>query len=258
MAHWAGQSAGAGENAVGRRRWRVRLAVLFVEVLVVSLPLAAWAPSADAVTLRWPSLPVQALRSWLAGPAPAPRVPRQETGTAAGRPHEVPASAARSVAGAVGRTPGMGPGQLPPYVLHRPKAVPYHTGPYVGDGSGSFSLATSTPVPGASTATSALYKNADGSYSRVVYLEPVNYQDSSGAWKPVDTSLVAAPGGGWREKANSPAGGFAASAGDPGLGALGGGGGGGGGVGGGKVGGGRHTGGGGGTTTAKGWNTFVC
>ena len=203
MARWAGQSAGAGENAVGRRRWRVRLAVLFVEVLVVSLPLAAWAPSADAVTLRWPSLPVRALRSWLAGPAPAPRVPRQETGTAAGRPQEVPASAARSVAGAVGRTPGMGPGQLPPYVLHRPKAVPYHTGPYVGDGSGSFSLATSTPVPGASTATSALYKNADGSYSRVVYLEPVNYQDSSGAWKPVDTSLVAAPGGGWREKANS-------------------------------------------------------
>src|SRR6266851_5890409 len=132
-----------------------------------------------------------------------PPVPRQETGIVPGRQHQVPAAVTRAVAQAAGRAPGRGLGQLPVYAPHGPTGKPFFTGPDVGNGSTSFSPATSKLVAGASTASSDLYRNADGSYTRLVYTAPVNYQAASGSWQRLDVSLVAAAGGRWRERASS-------------------------------------------------------
>src|SRR5215472_13123762 len=208
---------GACGMAGRRRSWLIRLAMLS---LVLWMPLALWAPAASAAQVTWPSLSLSGLLSWLAGPPPSPKVPVQESGSAAGRAHYVPASVTRAVARAAGRAPGRGPGQLPRYAPHGRSARRFDTGPYVGDGSHSFSATTSRLLPGGSTATSDLYRNADGSYTRLVYLGPVNYQSSSGAWRPINTSLAAGPGGRWQETANSLRVSLAARAGDAALGTL--------------------------------------
>jgi hypothetical protein len=46
-------------------------------------------------------------------------------------------------------------------------------------------------LPGKRTATSSTYLNHDGSFTTVVAPQPVNYRDASGAWQPIDTTLVA-------------------------------------------------------------------
>ncbi len=201
----------AFRRSVCGRLW-LRLVRLAALSLVFWLPLAAWGPSADAMPRNWQLPSLAGLRSWLAGPPAAPLLPRQEARTAPWRPHQVPASATRDVAHAAGLAPGKGPGQLPLYVVHK---QPVHRGlsaAYVGDGSQSFNPATSKLVPGSSTATSSLYRNADGTMSRLIYLSPVNYQDPSGAWHPIDTTLAQGSGGRWDEHANSLTASFAQSA----------------------------------------------
>src|SRR4051812_26244691 len=47
-------------------------------------------------------------------------------------------------------------------------------------------------LPGKRTATSNTYLNTDGSYTAEVAPQPVNFRDASGAWQPIDTTLVAA------------------------------------------------------------------
>ena len=42
------------------------------------------------------------------------------------------------------------------------------------------------------TATSTLYRNRDGSYSRLVYTAPVNYRTADGTWQPIKTSAATA------------------------------------------------------------------
>ena len=106
------------------RRWRVRAAKALVVVLVLWLPLAAVAPSANAAPLRVPSRAqirsgLEDLWAWLTGKhQPAPVTPVQTSGTAAGHAHQVPAAVSRAVARATGRAPGKGPGQLPAYRPH--------------------------------------------------------------------------------------------------------------------------------------------
>jgi RHS repeat-associated protein len=202
------------------RRLARRAARAVLLALVVWLPLSAAAPAAAAAGPRWPSVSLGGLRVWLAGPGRLPPVPRQETGIAPGRQHQVPAAVTRAVAHAAGRAPGRGLGQLPAYAPHGPAGKPFVTGPDVGNGSASFSPATSKLVAGASTATSDLYRNADGSYTRLVYTAPVNYQAASGSWRRIDASVVAAAGGRWRERANSLGVSFAPAAGDPALASL--------------------------------------
>lgn len=180
--------------------------------MLMWLPLALWAPSASAVSAGWPSLP--GLRGLLLG-TPAPQVPRQETGSAAGLGHYVPASATRAGRGS-GRPPGTGEGQLPPYHPHAQPGHRYHTGP----APAGFNRVTSHLVRPATTVTSGLYRNADGSYTRLMYPGPVNYRTASGAWASIDTSLSASDGR-WRERANSLAVGFATRGDDAELASLG-------------------------------------
>ena len=202
------------------RRYRRRLVRVFALTLLIWLPLSAAAPAASAAPLAWPLPKLSALRSWLAGPGPSPRVPRQEAGTAAGRPHQVPAAVTRAVAKAAGRTPRKGPGQLPPYAPHNPAPKKFTTGFDTVDASVNFSPTVSHLVPGGSTATSDLYRNPGGSYTRLVYAQPVNYQNTAGAWHPIDTTLAAGTDGRWHEHANSLPVSFATTAGSPALASL--------------------------------------
>ena len=195
-------------------------------LLAVSLPLMAAAPAAYASPLNV-KIPtrlavrssVMGLLSWLSGDHQAPpKTPHQQGGTAAGKPHEVPAAVTRAVGRAQGHQPGPGHGQLPPYTVRAPKVAKDTTGAAIG--VDHFNPATSTLIASKSTATADLYQNADGTYTRHVYATPVNYQTSSGTWAPIQTGLVAASGGGWREAANSIGVSFAAQANSTDLGSL--------------------------------------
>ena len=50
------------------------------------------------------------------------------------------------------------------------------------------------PVPELATEYSNTVRNADGSFTAEVSAGPVNYQDDSGDWTPIDNDLVPAPG----------------------------------------------------------------
>jgi hypothetical protein len=45
-------------------------------------------------------------------------------------------------------------------------------------------------LPGKRTATSSTYLNHDGTFTTVVAPQAVNYRDATGAWQPIDTTLV--------------------------------------------------------------------
>jgi YD repeat-containing protein len=148
--------------------------------------------------------------------APVPTVPRQASGTAAGKPHSVPAAVTRAVENAVGREAGKGRGQVAPYESHEPAARRFTTGP----ATGGFNPKTSKPVASATTASSDLYRNADGSYTQKSYAGVVNYRTASGAWAPIDTGLVASGSGRLAERANSIAVSFATRGSSSSLGSL--------------------------------------
>ncbi|MGD0557188.1 MAG: LamG-like jellyroll fold domain-containing protein, partial [Streptosporangiaceae bacterium] len=190
-------------------------------LLALTLPLMMSGVAGAGATehLRFPSVvsvrhSVLSLVDLLTGrPAPVPALPEQESGTAAGKAHSVPAAVTRAVAKATGHKPGKGRGQEPAYSAHGVTAGKFTTGPAVH----GFNPTTSTLVRSATTATTDLYKNADGSYTRKVFEGPVNYRTSSGAWAPIDTSLVPTAAGRWQEAANSVSASFAAHANDPAL-----------------------------------------
>jgi hypothetical protein len=110
------------------------------------------------------------LSDWLTGKAaPKPDVPEQASGSAPGNQHPVPAAVTRAIARAQGYKPGKGAGQLPSYAFPAAKVKQYVTGSAGPGGPASFSPAASKPVTSGSTAASALYRNADGSYTRLEY-----------------------------------------------------------------------------------------
>ena len=66
-----------------------------------------------------------------------------------------------------------------------------------------FDAVTSTRVPSKSSARETYFSNRDGSHTVKLYQSPVNYQNGSGNWQPISTTLVAGSGGRLREQANS-------------------------------------------------------
>jgi hypothetical protein len=218
--------AGTGRRSALLRRAarlgrRMRRVAAGTGMLALAVPLA-WPSGASGQHLDVPSAAsvrsgVVRLAAWVThGATPAPSVPVQQAGTAAGQKHLVPVAQTRFVKHAAGHAPGNGKGQLPSWAAHKPGGTGSGTyrapGPVLG-----FNAATSTPVASATTATAELFKNADGSFTRKVWPGPVNYQTTSGAWAPIDETLAQAPGGRWQEKANSVAASFAAAAGDSSL-----------------------------------------
>jgi len=173
--------------------------VALLSVIAVASLVAV--PPADAAS-RPASISWSRMWSWLTGSTPSLSLPGQQTGTARGKTHVASAAATRAGSG-TGRLPGKGAGQLAPFALHAPGGRTSRTGTGFGDGSHSYNALTSKPVPSASTATSTLYRNADGTYTRRVHAEPVNYRAPDGTWRPINTALASGPGGSFHEMASA-------------------------------------------------------
>ncbi|MGW7361668.1 DNRLRE domain-containing protein [Streptomyces sp. NPDC054802] len=131
--------------------------------------------------------------------------PRQRTGTAADRKHEVPAGRtdatgpnkvdAADLKAAKGALPLHEPG--PGFTPVEPQAKPTLVKGDAPDGTrpggtrgGGFDAKRSVEDRGARNATTKEFRNPDGTRTTRVYTEPVHYRDSSGAWQEIDTSLV--------------------------------------------------------------------
>src|SRR5436309_12609827 len=153
-----------------RIRWSRRLvrrtAVVVAAVMAVSLA----GPQASLVPPGQDALPLSWLWSWFDLPAgwAAPPTPVQESaGTAAGRSHTASSASTRAGVGA-GHAPGKGPGELDTYSPHQvPPPEQATTGRKPDDRS--FDPAQSKRVAADATATSDVFANPDGSFTRRVY-----------------------------------------------------------------------------------------
>jgi len=204
-------------RASNRTRWIGRAAAT-TAALATGLALTvtpAMATDASHASFSW-----SGVWNWLIHGNPTLRLPVQQSGSARGLPHYVPASATRGHRGR-GHPRGRGHGQLPPFKLHGPAKRTTKTPRYIGNGANSFNPRTSKPIMSKATATSTLYRNADGSYTRHVYPEPVNYRTANGAWHSINIRLVRGSSGRLRETANSMSLSLARKASDPSLVSLG-------------------------------------
>jgi RHS repeat-associated protein len=151
-------------------------------------------------------------------PAP-PGPPAQRSGTAAGRPHRVPASATIATlandrvvhaAGRLAHRPGGRSAQLPAgkrpkgAVPPAPKPPPVRLGKRPAGGHdrlrklrppaaphvAGFSAHTSRVLDGGTSADRVVYRNADGTRTAMFYQTPVNYRRPDGSWARINTSLV--------------------------------------------------------------------
>ncbi|MCW2937741.1 MAG: Teneurin-3 [Actinomycetia bacterium] len=150
--------------------------------------------------------------SWVMG-VPSPkwgRLPRQASGTAAGRGHSASAASTRAGRGA-GHKPGKGRGELAAY-------TPYARAVKKGKSHSTtgFSPKTSKRMAAKSSQVSDYFQNTDGTITRKIAQTPINYRDATG-WQPIDTRVAAGPGGRWREKSNSLSVDFAPTAADAAL-----------------------------------------
>jgi large repetitive protein len=201
--------------------WRRRIAVVLGFLVVLSLG------SQGTADVRRPAdaFPVSWLWTWLPqapawGAPPKVPTPQQQRGTAAGKGHYVKTADTRAAqTGGPRHKAGKGAGEVAQYAPHKRAAKQQKTGPARGDGS--FNAKTSTRVAAAAAADSDLYRNADGSYTRHVYQDRVNYRAPDGSWQPIDTTIVTGSerqtGGRLREKADSWAADFGVSGADAAL-----------------------------------------
>jgi len=153
---------------------RVGVVVLVLAMLPTLMGARSTSEHTPMPTVAGIRAAVVRLADWVTGrTAPKPSVPQQQAGKAPGKQNQVPAAVTRAVARAEGHRPGEGPGQLPAYVAHGAKVKGYVTGAADLGGTDSFSTASSRLVPSGATATSELYRNADGSYTRLENLGAV-------------------------------------------------------------------------------------
>ncbi|MEV6382702.1 DNRLRE domain-containing protein [Streptomyces sp. NPDC051773] len=152
-------------------------------------------------------LPPPALTS-VARAASAPwadtEAPQQRSGTAAGRDHEVSAARTDATGGnsadpeELKTAKGALPLQesAPGFTPVEPEVESQALAPATAEGDDSgltgFDAERSMELPGERTSTTVEFRNPDGTQTTRVYTEPVHYQDSSGAWQEIDTSLVPA------------------------------------------------------------------
>ncbi|HXA61214.1 MAG TPA: hypothetical protein VNW94_18795, partial [Streptosporangiaceae bacterium] len=188
-----------------------------MNLTALMLLIAAEPAMATASKVSTPDLSLQTvadLVSWVTG-KPAPHwgsLPRQASGTAAGRGHSVPADATRALGGA-GHVRKPGKGELAAFQPAGRKV----TKGLSAVGTTGFVARTSKRVASKSTATSDYFQNADGSFTRRLAQGPVNYRDPSGNWQAIQTGIAVGSDRRWHEKANSLAVDFAPSAADPAL-----------------------------------------
>jgi hypothetical protein len=146
-------------------------------MMAMALPLSlslGGGVGAGPASLRWPSAgslvsSVARLVDVVTDQHPAaPKIPVQRTGSAPSRSRQVPAAVTRAVEHAAGLRPGKGRGQLPAFSLHAPAQRTFVTGAGSRGTTTSFNPRSSKVVASGTTATSDLYKNADGSFTKRV------------------------------------------------------------------------------------------
>ncbi|HEY3481945.1 MAG TPA: DNRLRE domain-containing protein, partial [Streptomyces sp.] len=192
-----------------RRRWL--RATAMVALVSMALLLTTEQASADGATLpalSMPHLSWAGLKSWWNDPHWG-RIPKQQSGTAAGLSHRASAASTRAGKGA-GHAPGKGKGELDAY-------HPYAKASKAGRSQsvGGFSARTSKRDAAKSDQTDDVYDNADGTTTRQIAQSPVNYRDAHGDWQPIDTRVRTAADGRLHETANSLGVDFAAKGTDP-------------------------------------------
>ncbi|MFE4599870.1 LamG-like jellyroll fold domain-containing protein [Kitasatospora indigofera] len=194
-------------------RRRVSRALALLTVTVLALFLTTQQAMAQDATLPPLSLaPLREFVAWATGDAPSwGEVPKQSSGSAAGRAHAVPADQTRAGGGAGGKA-GTGKGELA-----EAKPLTRTPKPGLSRTSTGFDPATSKRNAAKSNATSDYFDNADGSFSRRVAQGKTNFQDPSGAWQKVDTKVGKGGDGRWHESANNLTVDFAAQASDGAL-----------------------------------------
>ncbi len=210
----------------GRGRWRRgvgrRTAVVMAVVLALSVaapPQGLFGAGVDPLPLSL-SLSLSWLWSWWGLPAgwaspPLPPTPQQDSAGGAGdRSHSASSDSTRAHRG-VGQSPGKGAGQLDAYAPHQVSTSAVTTPPAAGDQS--FDPGRSRRIAADSTATSDIFHNPDGSYTRRVYAGPHNFRAGDGSWTPIDTTVAKGSDGRWRENANAFGVDFAGSADDGSL-----------------------------------------
>ncbi|MEU6227582.1 LamG-like jellyroll fold domain-containing protein [Streptomyces sp. NPDC047042] len=128
--------------------------------------------------------------------AAAPATPGQQSGTAAGKKHTVPASAtaSRAQSRAAASVAGHAKGAVAAYRTHARHGEPVSSGSRVHKAPEpaaaapahrrpqGFSAATSVEQPELDTATTTVFKNADGTYTAQIHTRPVNKRRSDGSW----------------------------------------------------------------------------
>ncbi|MET8298811.1 LamG-like jellyroll fold domain-containing protein [Streptomyces sp. NPDC005180] len=205
-----------GSTKQARRLRRLRRVAAVVSLTAMALWLSTQTAMTTGATLPAVALPkLSSLAAWLTSDSPsAPHwdnLPKQQSGTAAGRNHQASAASTRAGKGA-GRPPGKGKGELPEYAPYARKVATGPSGNKLG-----FDARTSKRNASKSTATSDYFENADGSYSRTLTQLPKNYKDPSGNWQPIDTSVRNSADGRLHQAAGSAAVDFAPSAADAAL-----------------------------------------
>ena len=190
--------------------------------LAMSVALVASTPgiaAAEAVT-AFPAGPAEHAPGAPAGGSV--KAPTQRGGSAAGRPHLVSTAETRAKAGSERRSPGTARGQLPAATVSRADEAPGRSGHGVaaevleGTQQPKFDARTSKELPAQRDASSKVFANVDGTFTRRLYAGPVHYRDDGGQWKPIDTT-VKSSGGRLAQTANEDVVSFAPKASDPQL-----------------------------------------
>ncbi|MFG2955212.1 LamG-like jellyroll fold domain-containing protein [Streptomyces sp. NPDC048291] len=145
----------------------------------------------------------------LPGTAATPATPKQQSGTAAGKKHAVPSSAtgSRASSSLAAAEPGRAKGAVGAYQAHGTKSDPVNSGSRIhrapkpvaapaAKKPRGFVASTGVEQPGLDTATTTVFKNADGTYTAQIHTHAVNYRKSDGTWARITaaTGTAAAPG----------------------------------------------------------------
>ena len=190
-------------------------------LLVAVLTLVMAVPQVDLLRSVPGGWPVSWLRSVLtlpawADPLPRPALPAQSSGPAA-PVGDAAAGDTRAYEG-TGSGAGRGIGALEAddrkAAKAAAKAAP-KTSPVTD--KDRFDPATSKRIAAAASETSDVYANVDGSYTRKVSQDPINYRAADGSWQPIDTTVRRGAGGRYAAGANAFGADFAAQAGDSSL-----------------------------------------
>lgn len=196
-----------------RRVLRGLSALLLTALALMLTTDQALAEGLELGRVELPGMSLASLAHWFTDPHWG-RLPHQQSGTAAGRRHQVSAAATAAHRGA-GHAPGRAKGELPAYRAHKPATPKGRSA-----GAAGYNAKTSKRSTTKSSRTETVYDNADGSVTRRISQNPVNYQVGKGRWAPIDVDVRAGPDGRWYEKANSLDVDFAARATDPALASL--------------------------------------